>query len=104
MLGRIILALDGVGVDGQAQGGTDMGLIHLTAHDLHLGKGRDGFFAGLEDAVVVVIPILVSPVLGVDVHFQAFLGIQGSVCCGADQLNAQVERMLTDIFHGDALG
>ena len=42
MFGGVVFTLDGVSIDGQVEGGANMGLIHLTAHDLHLGEQGRG--------------------------------------------------------------
>ena len=104
MVGGVILALDGVGVDGQAQGGADVGLIHLAAHDLHLRKQRRGGLAGLENAVEVVVAVEEGPVFGVDVHFQAVVGGQRLVGGAADQPDPEVEGVGADVFDGHLLG
>lgn len=68
MFGRVILALNGIGVDGQAQGRADVGLIYLTAYDLYLGKQRGCGFTGPEDAVEIIVAIDVCPVLSIDIQ------------------------------------
>ena len=73
MLGRVILALNSIGIDGQAQCGTDMGLIHLAAYDLHLGKQSWGCFTRLEDLIVIIEPLHIGPVCSVDIQFQAII-------------------------------
>ena len=104
MVGGVVFALDGVGIDGQAQHRADMGLIHLAAHDFHLGKQGRGGLAGLQDAVEVVIAVPISPIFGVDVHFQAVFSAERCVCGAADQLHPEVEGMIADILHAHLLG
>ena len=53
-----MLALDREGLDGEGQGGADIALIHLAAHDLDFRKELGGEFAGLDDVVVVVVAVL----------------------------------------------
>lgn len=91
-------------MNGQAQGGANMGLIHLTAHDLHLGEQSGGGFTGLEDAVEIVVAIEIGPVLGIDVQLQAIVSREGFVVGAADQFHPEVEGVTADIFHGNLLG
>ena len=104
MLRWVILTLHRVGIDRQAQSGTDVGPIHLAAHDLHLGEEDRCGLAGFEDQIVVVEAIHIGPVGGINVHFQAVLSRQGLIGGGADQLHPEVEGMAADILYGHLFG
>ena len=99
-----MLTLDGRGCNREGEGVAEEFHADALADDFDLRKDRRGHFSGLNDAEVVDIAILPQfPVLLIEIHTEHIFGREFRTVHAVGEANPEIERMVTDIFDGDAL-